>query len=151
LIYFDEKGHDSYYSDLFRLLPGRFHGIPGTITEWKVFKYSCGAVFDFMEEFIDTGFDSINPVQLSAAHMDAEKLKRDYGDRIVFWEGGVDTQKTLPFGAPEEIRKEVLHWCEIFSRGGGFVFNAIHNVQAKTPGENVVAMIEAVHEFNGEL
>ena len=119
-------------------------------TGWKVFKHSCGAVSDFMEEFIESGFDIINPVQLSAAGMDAEELKSRYGGRIVFWGGGVDTQKTLPFGAPGEVREEVLKRCEIFSRGGGFVFNAIHNVQAKSPVENVVAMIEAVHEFNGE-
>jgi hypothetical protein len=119
-------------------------------TGWKVFKHSCGAVSDFMEEFIESGFDIVNPVQLSATGMDAKELKSKYGDRIVFWGGGVDTQKTLPFGTPEEVREEVLKRCEIFGRNGGFVFNAIHNVQAKSPVENVVAMIEAVHEFNGE-
>ncbi len=119
-------------------------------TGWKVFKHSCGAVSDFMEEFVESGFDIVNPVQLSAAGMDAKELKSKYGDRIVFWGGGVDTQKTLPFGTPEEVREEVLKRCEIFGRNGGFVFNAIHNVQAKSPVENVVAMIEAVHEFNGE-
>jgi hypothetical protein len=119
-------------------------------TGWKVFKHSCGAVADFMEEFIESGFDIVNPVQLSAAGMDAKELKSKYGDRIVFWGGGVDTQKTLPFGTPEEVREEVLKRCEIFGRDGGFVFNAIHNVQAKSPVENVVAMIEAVHEYNGE-
>ena len=119
-------------------------------TKWKVFKHSCGSVIDFMEEFIESGFDIINPVQLSAAGMDATELKSKYGDRIVFWGGGVDTQKTLPFGTPEEVREEVLQRCEIFSRDGGFVFNSIHNVLAKSPVENVVAMIETVHEFNGE-
>ena len=119
-------------------------------TGWRVFKHSCGAVKDFVEEFIDAGFDILNPVQLSAAGMDAKELKNRFGDRIVFWGGGVDTQKTLPFGKPPEVREEVLKRCEIFAPGGGFVFNAIHNVQAKTPVENVVAMIDAVHEFNGE-
>jgi uroporphyrinogen-III decarboxylase len=82
--------------------------------------------------------------------MDPRRLKETYGDRVVFWGGGVDTQHTLPFGTPEQVRTEVLERCEIFSRGGGYVFNAIHNVQARTPVANIVAMIEAVHEFNDE-
>jgi uroporphyrinogen-III decarboxylase len=76
-------------------------------------------------------------------------LKRKYGSRLVFWGGGVDTQKTLPFGTPGEVREEVLRRCEIFAPGGGFVFNSIHNLQAGTPVENIVAMLDAVHQFNG--
>jgi uroporphyrinogen-III decarboxylase len=81
--------------------------------------------------------------------MAPEHLKPAYGDRLVFWGGGVDTQKVLPFGTPAEVRKQVLERCEIFSRNGGFVFNSIHNIQARTPVDNIVAMIEAVHEFSG--
>lgn len=76
-------------------------------------------------------------------------LKQRYGDRIVFWGGGVDTQKTLPFGTPEEVRVEVLERYEVFGRQGGFVFNSVHNVQARTPTANLVAMFDAVREFNG--
>lgn len=119
-------------------------------TSWKTFKHSCGAVEPFMEAFIEVGFDIINPVQCSAAGMDPEHLKRTYGERIVFWGGGVDTQKTLPFGTPAQVRDQVLRRCEVFARGGGFVFNAVHNVQAHTPVQNLVAMFEAVQEFNGE-
>lgn len=119
-------------------------------TSWKTFKHSCGAVEPFMEAFIEVGFDIINPVQCSAAGMDPEHLKRTYGERIVFWGGGVDTQKTLPFGTPAQVRDQVLRRCEIFAREGGFVFNAVHNVQANTPVQNIVAMFEAVQEFNGE-
>lgn len=118
-------------------------------TRWRTFKHSCGAVEPFLPLFADAGFDIINPVQCSAAGMDPQTLKDRHGDRLVFWGGGVDTQKTLPFGTPAQVRDEVLQRCRIFSKDGGFVFNAIHNVQAKTPVENVVAMIEAVHEFNG--
>ena len=118
------------------------------LTNWKVFKHSCGAVETFMQNFIDAGVDIINPVQCSATGMDPKALKERYGDKLVFWGGGVDTQKTLPFGTPEEVRKEVLERCEIFSPNGGFVFNAIHNVQAQTPLENMVAMLDAVKEFN---
>ena len=120
-------------------------------TTWKTFKHSCGSVERFMDSFISAGFDIINPVQCSATGMEPEKLKEKYGDRLVFWGGGVDTQQTLPFGKPAEIREQVLRRCEIFGRDGGFVFDAIHNVQAGTPVENIVAMVDAVHEFNGRV
>jgi hypothetical protein len=118
-------------------------------TTWKCFKHSCGSVERFFESFIEAGFDIVNPVQCSAAGMEPAGLKRKYGSRLVFWGGGVDTQKTLPFGTPQEVREEVLRRCEIFAPGGGFVFNSIHNLQAGTPVENIVAMLDAVHEFNG--
>ena len=119
-------------------------------TQWKTFKHCCGAIEPFISAFIESEFDILNPVQCSAACMDPELLKKKYGDRIVFWGGGVDTQKTLPFGTPQEVREQVLRRCEIFSKNGGFIFNTIHNVQANTPTENIVAMIDAVHEFNGD-
>jgi hypothetical protein len=118
-------------------------------TTWKTFKHSCGSVERFFESLIESGFDIINPVQCSAAGMEPRKLKEKYGDRLVFWGGGVDTQKTLPFGTPAQVRAEVLERLEIFAPGGGFVFNAIHNVQSATPVENIVAMLDAVKEFNG--
>ena len=118
-------------------------------TSWSTFKHCCGAVETFMSRFIDSGFDIINPVQCSATGMDPQTLKDRYGDKLVFWGGGVDTQHVLPFGTPAEIRTQVLERCEIFSKNGGFVFDAIHNLQAKTPVGNMVAMLDAVKEFNG--
>lgn len=118
-------------------------------TAWKTFKHSCGAVEKFIPSFIESGFEILNPVQCSAAGMDPQHLKSAYGDRLTFWGGGVDTQKVLSFGTPEQVRRQVLERCEIFSRNGGFVFNAVHNIQAQTPVENIVAMIDAVREFNG--
>ncbi len=119
-------------------------------TTWRTFKHSCGAVAKFIPHFLEAGFDILNPVQCSAVGMVPEELKRNYGDRLVFWGGGVDTQGTLPFGTAEQVREEVLRRCEVFAPGGGFVFNAVHNIQARTPVENIVAMIDAVHEFNGD-
>jgi uroporphyrinogen-III decarboxylase len=118
-------------------------------TPWKTFKHSCGAVSKFLPSFIEAGIDILNPVQCSATGMDPEQLKANYGGQLVFWGGGVDTQQVLPFGTPAEVREQVLRRCEIFASGGGFVFNTIHNVQAATPVENIVAMLGAVHEFNG--
>jgi hypothetical protein len=117
-------------------------------TAWKTFKHSCGAVETLIPAFVESGFDILNPVQVSAAGMDARNLKEKYGRDIVFWGGGVDTQKTLAFGTPEEVRAEVLERCEVFGRGGGFVFNSVHNIQANVPVGNIAAMFEAVREFN---
>jgi hypothetical protein len=119
-------------------------------TTWKTFKHTCGSSERFFESMIEAGIDIMNPVQCSAKGMDPRMLKEKYKGRLVFWGGGVDTQKTLPFGTPAEVRAEVLERCEIFSGGGGFVFNTIHNVQANTPVENMVAMFDAVKEFNGQ-
>jgi uroporphyrinogen-III decarboxylase len=118
-------------------------------TSWKVFYHSCGAVEALIPEFIDMGMDILNPVQCSATGMDPRHLKAAYGDKIVFWGGGVDTQKTLPKGTPGEVREQVRQRLEIFSPGGGFVFATIHNILAKVPPENIIAMLDAVREFRG--
>lgn len=117
-------------------------------TNWKTFKHSCGAVEPFMSRFVEAGFDIINPVQINAAGMDPLHLKKEYGKDLVFWGGGIDTQKTLPSSKPDEVRDETLRLCEIFGKDGGFIFNTVHNIQANVPVENIVAMIEAVKEFN---
>jgi hypothetical protein len=111
-------------------------------TTWKVFIHSCGSIVKLLPGFIEAGFDILNPVQTSAAGMDPQTLKSEFGDQIVFWGGGIDTQKTLPFGTPDEICQEVKARIEIFSPGGGFVFNSIHNVQAAVPVENLLALYE---------
>jgi hypothetical protein len=118
-------------------------------TTWKTFKHSCGAVENFMQLFSDAGFDIINPVQINAKGMDPEILKERHGNRLTFWGGGADTQKILPFLPPKEVKEHVLKNCEIFSKSGGFVFNAVHNVQANVPIENIIAMIDGLNEFNG--
>ena len=118
-------------------------------TGWRTFKHSCGAVRPLIDRFINVGFDILNPVQCSAKDMDPGRLKADFGDRIVFWGGGVDTQHTLPFGTPTEVRAQVTDRLRAFSPGGGFVFNTIHNVQARTPVANIVAMVDAIRDFNG--
>jgi len=111
-------------------------------TTWKVFIHSCGSIVKLLPDFIEAGFDILNPVQTSAAGMDPQTLKSEFGDQIVFWGGGIDTQKTLPFGTPDEVRQEVKERIDIFGPGGGFVFNSIHNVQAAVPIENLVALYE---------
>lgn len=119
-------------------------------TQWKLFKHSCGAVESLIESFIDSGIDILNPVQTSAAGMDPQQLKQKYGDRIVFWGGGIDTQNVLPYGTTSDVEKQVIQHLKIFSKGGGYVFNTVHNTQAQIPVENFVAMLNAIRSFNGE-
>ncbi len=115
-------------------------------TSWKTFIHSCGSVISFLPDMIEAGFDILNPVQCSAAGMDPVTLKQRFGDKLTFWGGGVDTQKTLPFGTPEQVRAEVQSRLAIFGQCGGFVFNTVHNVQANTPVENLVALYTTIRQ-----
>ena len=115
-------------------------------TTWKTFFHCCGSIYHLIPSFIEAGVDILNPLQCSAANMDPQRLKDEFGDRVVFWGGGIDTQKTLPFGTPDEVPAQAAERIRIFAPGGGYVFNAIHNIQAKTPVENIAAMFEAARE-----
>jgi hypothetical protein len=117
-------------------------------TGWKTFKHSCGAIEPLMDLFIESGFDIINPVQINASGMDPRLLKKKYGDRIVFWGGGVDTQGVFAFGTKQEVKDQVKKQCEILNTDGGFVFNTVHNIQANVPFENVISMFEALYELS---
>ena len=116
-------------------------------TNWKTFKHSCGAVEPLLSHFIESGFDIINPVQINASGMNPRKLKKDYGDKLVFWGGGVDTQGVFAFGTPDQVKEQVKFQCEILNNNGGFVFNTVHNIQANVPFENVVAMLDTLKEL----
>lgn len=135
------------YRELYKPHHKRLNDWVHAHTSWKTFIHSCGAVEPLIPEFIEAGFDVLNPVQTGAAGMDPALLKAKYGDRVVFWGGGVDTQKTLSFGSPEEIKAEIRERARVLGPGGGFVFNPIHNVQATTPQANLVAMAEALQEL----
>jgi len=117
-------------------------------TSWKTFIHSCGSILPIIPDIIEAGFDILNPVQTSAANMDPSMLKSRFGDQVTFWGGGVDTQHALPFGTPDEVRAQVRERLQVFGKGGGFVFNPIHNVQAKVPIENLLAMYETVREYS---
>ena len=116
-------------------------------TRWKTFKHSCGSVESLMSHFIEAGFDIINPVQINAANMDPVNLKKKYGNDLVFWGGGVDTQGVFAFGTPQQVREQVRRQCSVLNENGGFVFNTVHNIQANVPFENVVAMLDALKEI----
>jgi hypothetical protein len=116
-------------------------------TTWKIFEHSCGSLANILGDLVGAGLDVLNPVQTSAAGMDAAGLKQRYGNRLSFWGGGVDTQSTLPFGSPAEVRADVIERLRTFAPGGGFVFNPIHNIQPNTPPENILAAYETAREY----
>lgn len=116
-------------------------------TTWKTFMHTDGSLMPLIPEFISAGFDILNPVQWTAVGMDAQTIKDRFGDQLVFWGGGVNTQGTLSFGTPQAVRDEVHQYINIFAPGGGYVFNTIHNVQPLVPVENLVAMYTAVSDF----
>jgi len=136
----------SLYREVFKPLHKAMNDWIHENTNWKTFYHSCGSDVDFLDDFVSAGVDILNPVQISASGMDPNFLKKNYGDKLVFWGGGVDTQKTLPFGTPEEVKKEVENNMLIFGKDGGFVFNTVHNIQATVPVDNLVAMFETVRK-----
>jgi hypothetical protein len=138
------------YRDLYKPFQKAVNDKIHELTNWKIFIHSCGAIYDLIPDLIEAGFDVLNPVQTSAAGMDAKQLKKEFGKDVVFWGGGVDTQKILPFGTPDEVYREVTGKIEIFNDGGGFVFNSIHNVQSDVPVENMLAMFKALKDSGVE-
>jgi len=117
-------------------------------TTWKTYLHSCGCVHDYIEHWIEAGVDILNPVQISAAKMDPPRLMEEFGGRIVFWGGGCETQKVLPLGTAEEVRRHVRENIRVFGSGrGGYVFTQVHNIQPNVPAENVEAMLAAAYEF----
>jgi uroporphyrinogen decarboxylase len=113
----------------------------------KVFFHTCGAVRPLIPDLIEAGIDILNPVQVAAKDMETKALKKDFGDCITFWGGAVDTQKTLPLGTPAQVKDEVKRRIDDLAPSGGFVFNAIHNIQADVPPANMEAMLEALNQY----
>jgi len=115
-------------------------------TSWATWQHTCGSIAEILPLLVESGLDAINPVQCSAEGMNPVRLKEKYGDRIAFWGGAVDTQKTLPFGSTDDVRKEAIERIRIFAPGGGFVFNPVHNIQYGTPPENIEAAYQTALE-----
>ncbi|MBN2288420.1 MAG: hypothetical protein JXQ83_03740 [Candidatus Glassbacteria bacterium] len=137
--------------ELFRSLVLPYYGkyidhIRGTDSRLKIFQHCCGSIFNLLGEMIGIGVEVINPVQTSAANMDPAGLKEAYGERVCFWGGGVENQRVLAFGTPQEVAAQAAERVEIFKPGGGFVFNTIHNIQQNTPAENILAAFDTAYE-----
>jgi len=135
------------YREFFKFRHGKMWRRVKELTDVKVMLHCCGGVRQLLPDLIDAGLDAINPVQISSGGMESEKLKTDFGDQLVFWGGGCDTQNVLPHGTPDDVRNHVDHQVEIFKKGGGFVFQQVHNILANVPPENVAAMFESVNQI----
>ncbi len=117
-------------------------------TKVYIFYHTCGASLPFIPLLIEEGIDILNPIQVSAVGMDSKDIKREFGNDLTFWGGGVDTQHVLPYGSIQEVKDEVKRRIEDFAPGGGFVFNTVHNIQGDVPPENIVAMLETFKEHS---
>lgn len=120
-------------------------------TTWKTLQHCCGSIAKIMPMLAEAGLDAINPVQCSAEGMDPRWLKKEFGQDLVFWGGGVDTQSTLPFGTPDDVREQVRQRIEIFAPEGGYIFCPVHNIQHGTPSENIIAAYEAAYEYGWDM
>lgn len=152
----DDLGMDSgpmigpnVYQELFKPRHAQLNAYVHKHSKMKTFLHSCGSIYDLMPDLIDAGYDVINPVQTTSRGMDPAILKREFGKDITFWGGGCNTRSVLNRGTVEEVRANVLNSLEIFSPGGGYVFNQEHNIMPDVPPENIMAMYNAIKEFNG--
>jgi uroporphyrinogen decarboxylase len=134
------------YRELVKPLHAELFAFIRARTRAKVFFHSCGAIRELLPDLVEIGVDVLNPVQVSATGMETAALKRDFGRDLVFWGGGVDTQRILGGGSPDEVRAEVRRRVADLREGGGFVFAAVHNVQPNVPPGNLVAMWETWRE-----
>jgi uroporphyrinogen decarboxylase len=116
-------------------------------SQMHILLHSCGSIYRLLPDLIDAGFEIINPVQTNARDMQPERLKREFGQNLAFWGGGCDNRQVLNRGTPGQVKDEVRRNIETFAPGGGFVFNAIHNILPDVPPENIVAMFDAVDEY----
>jgi uroporphyrinogen decarboxylase len=116
-------------------------------TKAKIYFHSCGAIREFIPDLIEIGVQVLNPVQVHAAGMESDRLKKDFGSELTFWGGGANPVAVMSQGSPEDVRREVKRRIDDFAPGGGFVFASIHNIQSDVPPENVIAFFDAALEY----
>jgi uroporphyrinogen decarboxylase len=124
-----------------------FSEIKKICPDMKIMFHCCGAIFDIIPIFIEMGVDILNPIQVSCKGMNIQKIKKTYGNDLVFWGGGIDTHRVLPFGTKKEIEDAVKHSIDVLAPGGGFIFNTVHSIQPEVPPQNIVTMIETLQKY----
>jgi uroporphyrinogen decarboxylase len=137
------------YRDIFKPRHKELNRYVHENSKMKTFLHSCGSIYRVLPDLIEAGYDIINPVQTNCFEMEPKTLKEEFGKEITFWGGGCDTATAMNKATPKEVRAHVIERLEIFSPGGGFVFNPIHNILPEVPPENILAAFDAVKEFNG--
>ena len=135
------------YETLIKPIEGEFIQRIRKISKAPINYHSCGSVVAFLPHFVDIGYTAVNPVQISATDMEPCSLKQRFGEQISFWGGLCDSQKTLPFGTPEQVKAEVNHNLSCFMPHGGYVASNIHNITAEVPAANIVAMFDTAFKF----
>ena len=138
--------HPDLYRRFFKPHHRRLYSLVHERTSAYVFLHSCGSVYDLIPDLIEVGVDILNPVQTSAAKMEPQRLKREFGAQLTFWGGGCCPQKVLPWGTPQEVAADVQQRLEVFAPGGGYVFAPIHDIQPDVPAQNIVAMYDAARQ-----
>jgi uroporphyrinogen decarboxylase len=136
-----------FYRDVVRPRQQRIIDVIKNRSECKIWYHTCGDCSVYIPDLIDMGIDILNPVQINTMGMNPAQLKTKYGTDLVFWGGGIDSQRVLPFASPQKIREEVKKNLDLFKPGGGYVFNNVHNIQPEVPPENIVALYDAAYEF----
>jgi uroporphyrinogen decarboxylase len=139
------------YRDLFKPRHKILCDYVKTYSKMHTFIHSCGSISLLMPHLIEAGIEIFNPVQTNAYRMEPRFLKKEFGKDCTFWGGGIENVGTLNNGTPDQVKEQVRERLEIFSEGGGFVFNTVHNILPDVPPENILAMYEAVNEFNNNL
>ncbi len=135
----------SLYNELCAPFLKKFCAFIHENSDCKIMMHSCGSITPFLPTLIDCGIDMINPVQISAANMEPKELKTKFGDRIVFWGGGCDTQNVLEKGSEEAIKANVRELVTVFKENGGFIFNQVHNIMGNVPPQNIITMLDAAY------
>jgi uroporphyrinogen decarboxylase len=120
-------------------------------SQMHTFLHSCGSIYKLLPDLIEAGFEIFNPVQTNVRDMEPARLKKEFGRDVTFWGGGADTRHILNRGTPDDVRSNVRQSLAIFAPGGGYVFNTIHNIMPDVPPENILAMYEAIEEFNHQI
>jgi uroporphyrinogen decarboxylase len=119
-----------------------------SLTPARLAYHTCGSVAPLIDDLIEVGVEALNPVQVSARNMDTQVLKARFGSRVAFW-GGIDSQRILPCGTPDEVRQEVRLRIAHLAPGGGYVLTSVHNIQPDVPPENICALFDAAREEGG--
>jgi len=135
------------YRKYFKPREARLIQIVRKYSKARIYFHSCGAIREYLPDFVDIGLDAINPVQVQARGMDSAKLKKDFGKDLSFWGGGADPNKVMSRGTPEDVRQEVKRRIHDLAPGGGFIFASVHNIQAEVPPQNVEAFFDAALEY----